>query len=137
MLLGAVAIALLALLPGRVNHATLSDSVASSVSDAVTRGLGYDADCRPADTAWRCVLTTTDASDSGVTYNVAISGNCWSAVLSNPAGMLGLPARAKDCIHLVDQLTDGQLSPLRNPGGPVEVARDLPSGLIDHGQRRV
>ena len=106
MLLGAVAIAVLALLPGRVNHATLSDSVASSVSDAVTRGLGYDADCRPADTAWRCVLTTTDASDSGVTYNVAISGNCWSAVLSNSAGMLGLPSRAKDCIHLVDQLTD-------------------------------
>ena len=106
MLLGGVAVALLAFVPGRVNHATLSDSVASAVSDAVTRGLGYDADCRPADTAWRCILTTTDESDSGVTYNVTTSGNCWSAVLSNSAGMLGLPHRAKDCIHLVDQLTD-------------------------------
>ena len=106
MLLAAAAISLLALLQGRVNHATLSDLVGSAVSDAVTRGLGYDADCRPADIGWCCVLTTTDASDSGVTYNVTISGNCWSAVLSNSAGMLGLPARARDCIHLVDQLTD-------------------------------
>lgn len=106
VLLLCVAAALLAFVPGRVDHVTLSDSVASAVSDAVPRGVGYNADCKPARTTWRCVLTTTDESDSGVTYDVTTSGNCWSAVLSNSAGMLGLPRRARDCIHLVDQLTD-------------------------------
>ena len=98
--------ALLAFAPGRVDRATLNGSVGSAVSDAVTRGIGYTADCSPAHEAWRCVLTTTDQSDSGVTYRVTTSGHCWSAVLSNPAGMLGLPHHADDCIHLVDQLTD-------------------------------
>jgi hypothetical protein len=97
---------LLAFLPGSVDRATLSGSVGSAVSDAVTIGLGYNADCRPARPGWRCVLITTDESDSGVTYDVTTSGNCWSAVLSRSAGMLGLPSRAKDCIHLIDQLTD-------------------------------
>jgi len=50
-------------------------------------------------------VTTTDESDSGVTYNVVTSGNCWSAVLTQSAGMLGLPSGAKDCIQLIDQLT--------------------------------
>ncbi len=106
MLLVGVAIALLALLPGRVDRATLSDAVASAVNDADASGPGYTAICTRLTRRWRCVLTTTEGSDSGITYNVTTSGNCWSAVLSNSAGMLGLPHRAKDCIHLVDQLTD-------------------------------
>ena len=98
--------ALLAFVPGILDRETLSGSVGSAVSDAVTRGLGYNADCSPARAGWRCVLTSTDESDSGVTYEVTTSDNCWSAVLSQSAGMLGLPSHAKDCIHLIDQLTD-------------------------------
>lgn len=101
-----LAVVVVRFVPGRVDRATLNSSVASAVSDAVTRGIGYDATCVPAQAAWRCVLTTTDQSDSGVTYRVMISGNCWTATLSNAAGMLGLPRRANDCIHLLDELTD-------------------------------
>jgi hypothetical protein len=93
--------------PGRVDGATLNDSVGSAVSDQVTRGIGYDASCTRSGAArWRCELTTTDQSDGGVIYVVTTSGNCWSARLVDTAGMLGLPGRASDCIHLLDQLTD-------------------------------
>jgi hypothetical protein len=106
VLLVGLAGALIALLPGRVDRVTLSQSVASAVSDGVTRGIGYDAACGPAHAAWRCVLTTTDQSDSGVTSRVTTRGNSWMATLVDSAGMLGLPRHANDCIHLLDQLTD-------------------------------
>src|SRR5436305_14549875 len=63
-----LAVALAAVLPGRVNRATLEASVGSRVSDA-TQGSGYDASCRPGICArWRCVLTPTAESDTVAKY---------------------------------------------------------------------
>lgn len=101
-----LAAVLAALLPARIDRATLNDSVGGRVSDA-TQGSGYSASCRPTSGGtWRCVLTTTEMSDTGVTYQVAISENCWTGTLVRTGGMLGLPRRSSDCIHLLDQLTD-------------------------------
>lgn len=95
-----------ALLPGSIERATLNDSVAGRVSDA-TQSSGYTASCRPTSGGtWRCVLTTTEQSDTGVTYQVVISENCWTGILVRTGGMLGLPRRSSDCIHLLGQLTD-------------------------------
>ena len=101
-----LAAVLAALLPGRIDRATLNDSVAARVSDA-TQGSGYTASCRPARNAtWRCVFMTTELSDTGVTHRVVISEDCWTGILVRTGGMLGLPRRPSDCIHLLDQLTD-------------------------------
>ena len=94
-----------AVLPGRIDRATLEASVGSQVSDAA-HGSGYNASCRPStDGTWRCVLTTTDDSDTGVTYQVALTDNCWSGTLVRTSSMVGLPRRSRDCIQLLDQLT--------------------------------
>jgi hypothetical protein len=94
-----------AVLPGRIDRATLEASVGSRVSDAA-HGSGYNASCRPSTGGtWRCVLTTTDQSDTGVTYQVALTDNCWSGTLVRTGGMVALPRRSRDCIQLLDQLT--------------------------------
>src|SRR5438270_7101852 len=68
---------LAALLPGRIDRATLEASIGSQVSNA-TRGNGYNASCRPGTgRTRRCVLTTTDLSYTGGTYQVALTDNCW------------------------------------------------------------
>jgi hypothetical protein len=94
-----------AVLPGRIDRATLEATVGSRVSDA-TQGSGYNASCHPSTGGtWRCVLTTTDLSDTGVTYQVALTDNCWSGTLVRTGGMVGLSRRSSDCIQLLDQLT--------------------------------
>lgn len=90
------------LLPGAMTRSTLSASVASTITSK-SPGSGYDASCISSrHGSWRCVLTTTDQSDSGITYAVAASHNCWHARLVTSAGMLGLPSRASSCLDLAD-----------------------------------
>ena len=91
-------------MPGRLDRAMLNDSVGNRITE-VTDGSGYYASC-PAATnrTSRCVLTTTDFSDSGVVYRVVGSENCWTGTLVRTGGMVGLPRRASDCVHLLDQL---------------------------------
>jgi hypothetical protein len=103
-----VAGVLVCIVPDVVDRATLSSSVGSFVTDAESQGDGFTAACRSVDGpgSWQCVLTTTDQSDTGITYRLTVSGNCWTGMLANPSGMVDLPRRPHDCIHLLDQLTD-------------------------------
>jgi hypothetical protein len=101
-----VAGVLVCIAPGVVDRTTLSNSVGSFVTDAESGGDGFTAVCRSVNGpgSWQCVLTTTDQSDTGITYRLTVSGNCWTGMLANPAGMVDLPPRPHDCIHLLDQL---------------------------------
>jgi hypothetical protein len=91
-------------LPGQITRSTLGDSVASTVTDE-SGGAGYTAACSGSiDRSWRCDLTTTDQSDTGVIYRLTTSGNCWTGRLVNAAGMTRLPGTSHSCIQLSDEL---------------------------------
>jgi hypothetical protein len=91
-------------LPGQITRSTLGDSVASTVTDE-SGGAGYTAACSGSiDRSWRCDLTTTDQSDTGVIYRLTTSGNCWTGRLVNAGGMTRLPGTSHSCIQLSDEL---------------------------------